>query len=305
MLRRCLRTEIDTKKWDELCLSTPSSSIYTKSWFLDALNPNWEALIDDKRNTAFPFFSKKDMGKRIVYQPQYAQKFDFLHSTETCPDPKDVLKNLERSFGYFQIHVNFLPRDITSSYLVEQRKCQVLDLSKISKPRYPKGLRYSLRKALRINLTVTNQLSPTDFLRFVEDSQLYWRFRSYSKAHNTLVRLLEASSALQISDLWGIYSENRELLCAAFCIKDLDRYYILMQWSNSMGRSHCAGHYLTEEIIKSQSNSVKYLDFAGSNIEGIEFFNKQFGAKDDTYYSITYGRPSSVSKIKAKLRRRL
>ena len=60
--------------------------------------------------------------------------------------------------------------------------------------------------------------------------------------------------------------------------------YNLMMEPHEIARQQSAGAFLYDELIKEFSHSGMMLDFEGSDIPGIEFFYKGFGAVNQPYF---------------------
>ena len=79
-------------------------------------------------------------------------------------------------------------------------------------------------------------------------------------------------------------TNNNELLATVLLIKDERRLYNLMMAATQNARQQSAGAFLYDELIKEFSHSGMMLDFEGSDIPGIEFFYKGFGAVNQPYF---------------------
>ena len=71
-------------------------------------------------------------------------------------------------------------------------------------------------------------------------------------------------------------------------MKDERRYYNLMMCATPNCKRAICRPFLYNELIKEFSHSGMMLDFEGSDIAGIEFFYKGFGAVNQPYFKMHF-----------------
>jgi hypothetical protein len=81
-------------------------------------------------------------------------------------------------------------------------------------------------------------------------------------------------------------SLNKTTIAAVLFLKDKYRMYNLMFATTDEGKRKSAGHFLFDSVIKEFSQTGMLLDFEGSDIPGVEKFNKSFGAIKQPYHTI-------------------
>ena len=73
-IRHLSHKSIDKEKWDQVISAANNGLIYAKSWYLDIVSPNWEALVSDDYNFVFPIPIKRKYKLPYIVQPPLAQQ---------------------------------------------------------------------------------------------------------------------------------------------------------------------------------------------------------------------------------------
>ena len=72
------RQNIDIEKWDQLCKQRVGVSVFSKSWYLDAVAENWCILVDDdySRGIALPY--SRRAGVVVLYSPIFGRYTELI-----------------------------------------------------------------------------------------------------------------------------------------------------------------------------------------------------------------------------------
>ncbi len=74
MIRHLPHSSIDKQKWDA-CISDSRNRIpYALSWWLDAVCPGWDALVQDDYLAVMPLTHGHKFGIDYLYQPYFTQQ---------------------------------------------------------------------------------------------------------------------------------------------------------------------------------------------------------------------------------------
>ena len=82
MLRYILHHDIDRKKWDAGTDNSIRPKIYALSWYLDIINPGWDAIVEDDYDSVMPVTRRKKFGLLYVCQPVFAQQTGIFSKEE-------------------------------------------------------------------------------------------------------------------------------------------------------------------------------------------------------------------------------
>ena len=138
MIRYTINNNINLKKWDRCIQNSINSNFYAKSWYLNIICENWDALILNDYEAVMPIPYKKKLGIKYIYQPFFCQQLGLFSKNinlrvdrfiNSIPKDFEFIGDLtstllrvktERSFkcGHkyfsFQSHCNQLIKDFIS-----------------------------------------------------------------------------------------------------------------------------------------------------------------------------------------------
>lgn len=271
--------EIDKIKWDECIKNAPNERIYAYSWYLDAVAENWDAWVWGDYAAVMPLPWKSKFGLKYVYMPPFCQQLGvFGHVAEIfIPD----------YVPFHFIKVSYCMPSITGIFRPTVRTNQILILDKDYtdlKNNYRENHLRSIQKALKNEAELISYTpNATDFT-FVFDlySSLGFHYRQsfYARYVNTL---------LNTKNILAHTVKVKNAVCGTLITAEVNtRIYILMGGCNYIGKKNKANHLLYDQVIRHNAGKKKWLDFEGSSIPTVHFFNQCFGAIDEPYYHLSF-----------------
>lgn len=286
LIRHLTHNSIDKKKWDELISSATNGLIYAKSWYLDIVSPNWEALVSDDYSYVFPIPIKRKYKLPYIVQPPLTQQLGVFSKQMVSGDIIQLFIQRLPSYSY---ELNLNEHNRISGLAGEPNF--VLDLSKgyqtISMS-YSKNTVRNIEKAKKNQLEVVENVSLSGFIDFYRQTKKTYKTIDYE----CLEKLIKAGQQHNEFRLCGVFDASGEMI-AALCYAEFNqRITYLVPVSNEKGKQTFAMFYLVDRIIQQESGNNKLLDFEGSKIEGVARFYKGFGAKNHPYYTLKKLRPS-------------
>lgn len=298
---------IDRRRWDALVHRSSKGLIYSLSWYLDAVAPQkWSVLVNSDYTIGLPVVHAVKLGRRYAYQPVYAQRFNILFDGPKSEAlVKTVVRKLISTFNFVDIQLDIHSNTVSKGIKTADRNTQELDLKvpySILQQRYSCGLKYSLRKAKKHQLRLCTEINIHEFDDFAQRSPLYRNHNAYRSKHLHLMRLIAMGNQHARAAQWGVRLPNGELLCVAFFAVFKGRLYYLFECGTSESRKMCAVHFLTDAMIKHHAQHLHRLDFMGSDVPSIAYFNRQFGADNRCYMRMMAG-SNAVTVLYGKLRR--
>jgi len=202
-----------------------------------------------------------------------------------------LLNAIPREFRLIRINLDIRPDSIPMKFSMRRCLNQYLDTSKSYKDikhAYKKGLMYSIRKAERKCVRIRSDLNPSDLILFSQNHRPK-NYRFFSKYKSRLLALMKNAVVKNEGEIWGAYDSRNRLISAGLTISNSETMHYIYQVNSALGKELCASHLMTDYIVQKACKQVKKLDFVGSNVPGIAFFNSQFGCKQEHYYSLSYG----------------
>ena len=85
LLTHLSRHEIDDQRWNEAIQTSLNARPYALTWYLDAVTPQWEALVYGDYEAVMPLPVKKRFGIRYYVQPRWTQQLG-IFATRALPD---------------------------------------------------------------------------------------------------------------------------------------------------------------------------------------------------------------------------
>jgi len=97
--------------------------------------------------------------------------------------------------------------------------------------------------------------------------------------------------------IYGAYSKQKELIGAAFFLKENARYTYLSSVLSPEGKQLRSMYAIVDTFIRDHAGQPFILDFEGSNIEGIARFFEGFGASAEKYQHLKYNNLPWIVKL--------
>jgi GNAT acetyltransferase-like protein len=276
-------SKIDKQKWDDCIKNSSNPLIYATSVYLDYMAENWDGFIADDYSLVMPVPWRKKYGIKYCYTVPFVQQLGVFGKNFKQEDVDLFIKRLQETFRYGDYACNYLNQTKTA----KQSNNYILLLSskyEVLKQFYLLHLEKNLHKAKKFPLQYEEgeieeviELFKEIYANRIKNitSQDYKNFYAICKIkqqeNNIVVRKV---------------TNNNQLLASVLLMKDERRYYNLMMCATEIARQQSAGAFLYNELIKEFSHSGMMIDFEGSDIPGIEFFYKGFGAVNQPYYKL-------------------
>ena len=275
--------KIDKQKWDDCIKNSSNPLVYATSIYLDNMADNWDGFITDDYNLVMPVPWRKKYGVKYCYTVPFVQQLGVFGKNFKQEDVDVFIKQLQEIFWYGDYSFNYLNQIKTA----KQSNNYILLLSskyEVLKQFYLSHLEKNLHKAKKFPLKYEEGAIEETIELFRE---IYAK-RIKNVTQKDYKNFLELCLAKQRENNIVVrkITNNNQLLASVLLMKDERRYYNLMMCATEIAREQSAGAFLYNELIKEFSHSGMMIDFEGSDIPGIEFFYKGFGAVNQPYYKL-------------------
>lgn len=276
-------TKIDKQKWDDCINNSSNPLIYATSVYLDCMADNWDGFIADDYALVMPVPWRKKYGIKYCYNVPFIQQLG-VFGKNLNPENVDVfIKQFQKKYKYGDYAFNY-SNNVKNA---QQRNNYILLLSS----------KYDVLKQFYLSHLEKNLHKAKNFLLKYEAGQIYESIEMFRKLYadrfkhvtsvdyknfTVLCKLKEEESNIIVRKICAA----NEVLAVVLIMKDERRLYNLMVSVTQTGRQQSAGPFLYNELIKEFSHNGIMLDFEGSDITGIEFFYKGFGAVNQPYCSV-------------------
>ena len=275
--------KIDKQKWDDCIKQSSNPLIYATSVYLDHMAENWEGFIAGDYNMVMPVPWKKKYGIKYCYHVPFVQQLGVFGKNFTTEQVQIFIQCLKQRYKYGDYSFNYLNQTKDAS----QHNNYILLLSSkysVIREFYLSHAEKNLNKAKQFSLQYEEgnaEETINEFRKLYTDRVKQVTAQHY-KNFTALCNYIQNKNNLIVRKI----TNNSELLASVLLMKDERRYYNLMMTSTSEGRRQCAGAFLYDALIQEFSHNGIILDFEGSDLQGVKFFYKGFGAVNQPYCKV-------------------
>lgn len=298
--------QINKSKWDETIQHSSSGNVYVYSWYLDAVFPNWSALITNDYKYIFPLTINSQWKIGYYFTPIYAMQFGLFSSEKISEEIEfkfwsQVFKKVKVLDISLHPQNNYIPKGV----VVLQKQCQTINLSKSYNEiatLYNTNLKRNLNKAKKLNLRIESTKNVKEVVSMFRNSRGN-KIKDLKEIHySNLFKLIQNGLDVNQVKIFECY-EDREIIAAGFFTFCNNRIIYHKGGANHKGRKYGAMHLIIDNVIKEYSNSGMIFDFGGSSIESVRKFNLNF-TRDEYLYPV-YKKSSLILTIARKLKNKL
>jgi hypothetical protein len=280
-------SKIDHYKWNNCVENSINSIIYADYLLLTSQCDNWSGLIIGDYKTVMPLPWRKKWGIRYLYAPAFIQQLGLFGELSNLP-LLQILNYIKGFAKYGDIFFNYYNMDLIKDLACFSKTNYILNLD-CSYPKifanYSHDLIKNLQKSEKHNLTYSTDIKIEEA---IHQFQLQYQDRFPHLHLKVYKNLLTACGELAKRDqciVRSIYTEStNEPLSIALLLKDKQRIYLLLNTTNTAGRSIAANHYLIDKIIQEFCEEDLLFDFEGSERKGIKEFYESFHPVNQPYF---------------------
>ncbi len=282
-------SKIDTLKWNALLDAETTDAVFGYTWYLNAVDVNWHALIVNDYEAACVVCVSKIVSVQSLENPVFTPQLGVYGN-----------KNYSGAITSF-LNKNYkLIRYTSAQKLVFNNRQQVTTRVKQVLPMrgnydvlhdgYSTNHKRNIKKA-----TATITLEDSDDVPAFVTTIKHNLKQEVFNDHNlkAMERLINTALARNEGFIVNAYTTDYQLAATACFITQGNELLYLKGVAMPIGRSLGAMHLLFDSVINTYANTHQLLDFGGSNSTTLAQFNKGFGAHDITYYmySKNFNRP--------------
>lgn len=269
------KTEFNSDQWDTLVARDTTSTIFSNSYYVDALAADWCIIVDDHWTGGMILPFKKRFGQRLLYTPNFMRYIEWIG--EKPASFKDVFTLILSHFSI--IDINFKENYFENLTMI----AKVHQVLKVNDYQLNQQAKRMLKKET-VEYRWDFDFRLQDLISLVSDELKNKpnAWHTNSSAHLLgLVQNLNKRKKLHTLTIW----DNDKLLGGVFLMKHLNTVTYLKGTVVNEGKSKGWMFHLMNEAIQDAFQQNCFFDFGGSNVEGVKRFNCNFGAKDTVYFT--------------------
>lgn len=289
MIRFCSQNYIDQKKYDSCVQRDESSLAYAHSWYLNAVCEQWDCLVLDDYDAVWPLPYRQKWGLKYYYRPFGIQQLG-IYSKKKLSDEiiAAFIAEMARQVPFADLYLNegqALDLGSATKWEFQSQRNQKLKLGRSYQSVYEgfnTNLKRKLKKSAKANLELFENDGPQvliDLFRENQGAELELPEKFYRDFKQLLFQLMHKG----LAKIYTLYGGPNQLIAGAFFLEYQDRSVFLFSATAPFGKESNAMAHLINEYLIYHSDKFEYLDFEGSNKEGLARFYRSFGAEDYSY----------------------
>lgn len=275
------QSEINRKDWDNLVEKTENASIYVNSFYLDATAIDWEAYVAEDFSFAIPVGVVRKGGITRVYPPlfqRYVEPIGDISKIDWEAFEKSLMKRYPK--GDLQAKSAILPNIPFTNYIhqvVDKERFKLKTQAKRMIKRFGQT-NYEIREENidtdDLSKLIAKELSKKLPLYATKDVQHLFEVVKKAEEKGFLYKIGVFEGDILKGGLIGLKFNSQLLYLKGTALEELQQeggMYALMN------------HFIDYGF--SQNCSI---DFGGSRVKGIQFFNQRFNGQDVEYYNYSW-----------------
>jgi len=282
------RQDINIDKWNECLKKADNALIYAQTTYLDNICTNWDGLVLNDYEAIMPLPWRKKWGFKYIYQPYFAPNLGLFGKDLSTVLTEACLNHIPKEFQYWDIDLN------EKNKVVPFKKLQIRDRTNIflelNKPyevlfqNYKRLAKRKIQLAGESQLTVHKNINTEVIIQAYEE---HYERKQRIIPHLSYLNLVKSINLLPKENYQTyLIKKNEEVVAFYLVLVDDLNVYSLIGGSTKKGKEHGAFYMVTDAVIKDFSSSERKLRFEGSDMQGIAFFNLQFGSYPVQYQRI-------------------
>lgn len=281
---------IDKEKWDRCIEKSDNSLVFGLSWYLDRISPGWCALVKGNYEAVLPLVCKKKYFINYIYHPYFTSRFDIF--SNLAVDEDLIIRFLKAVPGRFKlIEIKLNSSDLNKVKGFEISKLKTYELN-IHEPyvnlreNFSSNHKRNIDKAYSFNLRTEKTDSLENYIKLSEELLKKTKKINVKKKHFDLIfNTLNYANTKGYCDIYDVYDEENRV-CGSGCFLKYSGRAVKYTATNYSGKKKNCGYLLIDKYMKEKAGTKIILDFAGSNIEQIAYFNKGFGGREKIFDGI-------------------
>ncbi|HEX6432423.1 MAG TPA: hypothetical protein VF008_32240 [Niastella sp.] len=284
------RHQIDTAKWDQCIDNAVNGLVYARSFYLDNMAKQWDALVLGDYEAVMPLTWRKKFGIYYLYQPFVTSPLGVFSSMPIDRAMMETFINsIPHKFKLIDIDLN-VANNCLDSHFVTQRRNYVLPLTsgyEALQQNYNRHARRKLRKAREAGLQITegiaiekiaalsygmmaekDKVPMADYEKFI---QLFKTAHPYVESCNTIAAI-DADGTIVASEINIVHNK---------------RIYSILAGNIPRSNECGAFYFVLDSLIKKYAGTGYLFDFEGSDVPGIAFLFECLGGQLTWYPHLT------------------
>jgi len=282
MIKHVFHKDIDITKWDKCVEDSDNCLIYAKSFYLNNISPNWNALVYKDYEAVMPLPWRSKFCIKYLYQPAFFQQGGVFGKNFSSILVLEFIKAIPNSYKLIDITLNY--HSYVSNEDLTKKNNFILELNEQSPTGIltNKGFREAYNKALKQNFSY-KEFTEIELALSMHKSIYGNRISVNEEEYKGFLEICNTCKQ-QGNMVCRIVEENGNLVSLVLLLKDKNRLYNIISCTTLEGRKKNSNYFLYYKLIEEFAQSGLILDLEGSDIPGVEFFYKRITDKNQPYF---------------------
>lgn len=304
------RWELDNADWDAYMACSYYASVFTQSWYLDAVSPGWRHLevytAEGSPILKWPIYHQQKLGLSLSRQPLLCRYGGPIPAPDGVMFSEDWTRALHAAAGALKWRYPILEHyghpdvDLPSQMIHTLRKTTRVRLLAAEDPLLSTGNTWKryYKKALSQGMKFRQTGSIEELISILEDNAANGK-EILAAAHFPLAeRVARAAGSQGAVDFFSVYSGSK-LLAMNMILRE--RRFARQLFTNTLNgpESSAAGRLLMTETLRHYAQKSMCFDFLGSEIPGVAKYYLQAGGRPFSYPVIQNGSKIVLSIMNA------
>ncbi len=302
MLPICLsRSAIDSDQWDQLIEKSQQNVVYAKSWYLDIVCQDWNAIVwpsTGNYEVLMPLPLKTKFGRQVIQQPFYCQFLGIFSQNEiTVQIAYEFLTVLDLNFNYISAYC-FNPHNFRSlndqlgrfeKFRTQIHCTHLLNMSRSFSEiysGYSSDRRLNIKRSQEAGWSIKESKDITPLIALFSENHASGIQGGVSdSAYALLVKLYMRLRENGYAKLYYA-NKNETIHAGVFLVKSDTTTIYLFNAADKTGRNGNGRSFILNEYFQENAGFQHVFDFESPQIASIARFYKSFGSEETHFFSI-------------------
>jgi hypothetical protein len=298
MIKYLTHNTIDKNRWDDCICKSLNRRVYAFSWYLDAVCPGWDALVEDDYTSVFPLTHNRKWGISYLFQPFFAQQLGLFSQYPVTAERLNLfIRAIPGSFKFVEIQLNAMNNFEVTGGKTKQRVNHELDISagfEELAAKFAQNTKRNIRKSEEMNVRPGSNIGVDELIELFSENFGKKEGKLQPRHYKALRNLIVYCQNHGLGHIRSIVDKNGSLSAAAFFLFDEMHVYFLFAASSEQARENGAMFALISQFLAENAGKYSILDFEGGNDPNLGRFYKSFGAAEVGYPALYMNRLPKV-----------
>ncbi len=296
-----LHHQVNKQAWDNCISNAGNGLIYGRSFYLDAMSRQWDALVLNNYEAVMPLTYNKKYGIYYLYQPPFTASLGVFGNNISAELLQQFLSAIPEKFKYWDIYLNrgnYFNLDAFGLYERINYTLQLNSSYEILFGNFKESTQRNVKKFEQLKGIIKKDIPVKEVIALSQQQSAAFT----TLTDDDFVRLTNLYNFLHKKNAaltYGAYCNEQLVASAAFFLDEKRAYYILVG-NHPDGKTVGASHALINAFIKDNAGKDLILDFEGSDIHSVAFFYSSFGAVEEKYCGIKLNRLPKLLRLLKK-----